>query len=485
MARRLQSPFQLNSRDGVVQVPSVVSEVAVSSHRSIHSGKPVSGSQGRDDGTPFEALLDTAAPEAPPKKAPKADKADKPERPALSRHANEADSEPRDPAASAQTEAAPEAAATTETTETQAGAEIEAVIATANAEIDTSQTVSTDEAAAIPAVTVEAAVPPPVTAPVAAVAIAIAAAPVATDAAANAETANAAPVGEVALPETVEAAPQTAPAETAAPEQLPAEARPQIAKASGEKPAEEKPADGKVKAQVTTEDDKPAPKPQLADTTEKKAAPAAEGPVKPETHDARPKPEFETPHAENLASQRDHTAIPAATDRSEVVALATAQAQAVHAAGPAATSNRNEQTAVTVPVAGLAVEIAAQARAGRNRFEIRLDPPELGRIDVRLDMDKDGNVTSRMMVERPDTLDLLRRDAHALERALNQAGLKTSDNALEFQLRDQGFANNDNNRQNPRETAQLIVPDEDAAVLEAKRGYGRLLGLGNGLDISV
>ena len=36
-----------------------------------------------------------------------------------------------------------------------------------------------------------------------------------------------------------------------------------------------------------------------------------------------------------------------------------------------------------------------------------------------------------------------------------------------------------------RDGTQVIIPDDDAAVLEAKRGYGRLLGLGNGLDIRV
>ena len=34
--------------------------------------------------------------------------------------------------------------------------------------------------------------------------------------------------------------------------------------------------------------------------------------------------------------------------------------------------------------------------------------------------------------------------------------------------------------------AQLIIPDDDPAPLEAMRqGYGRLLGLGGGLDIRV
>ena len=96
--------------------------------------------------------------------------------------------------------------------------------------------------------------------------------------------------------------------------------------------------------------------------------------------------------------------------------------------------------AAAVPLSGLAVEITAQAHAGNKHFEIRLDPPELGRIDVKLDVDRDGNVSTRLVVDRADTLDLLKRDASALERALQQSGLKTSDNALEFSLRQQGFA---------------------------------------------
>jgi len=94
--------------------------------------------------------------------------------------------------------------------------------------------------------------------------------------------------------------------------------------------------------------------------------------------------------------------------------------------------------AVPVPMSGVGVEIAAQALAGRNRFEIRLDPPELGRIDVRLDIDKDGKVTTRLTVDRVETLDMVRRDAPQLERALQQAGLKTADQPIEFSLRDQG-----------------------------------------------
>ena len=66
------------------------------------------------------------------------------------------------------------------------------------------------------------------------------------------------------------------------------------------------------------------------------------------------------------------------------------------------------------------------ARAGRTkRFEIRLDPPELGRIDVRLDVDQPARSRRACVVERAETLDLLRRDAPQLERALQHAGLNT------------------------------------------------------------
>jgi chemotaxis protein MotD len=138
-----------------------------------------------------------------------------------------------------------------------------------------------------------------------------------------------------------------------------------------------------------------------------------------------------------------------------------------------------------VPIAGLAVEIAARAQSGSNRFEIRLDPPDLGRIDVRLDIDRDGHVTSRLMVEKPETLDLLRRDAPELERALQQAGLKTGDSGLQFALRDQSFGQNQPGNSSPS-TAKLVVADPEMPPVETVPGvYSRALRLGTGIDIRV
>jgi flagellar hook-length control protein FliK len=198
-------------------------------------------------------------------------------------------------------------------------------------------------------------------------------------------------------------------------------------------------------------------------------------------------------HAEASGVEDKQTASPAAAghDASQkapsesfhALLLANDQASAATAAQPASATT-NDAMEPAVPIAGLAVEIAARAQAGQNRFEIRLDPPELGRIDVRLDIDSSGQVTSRLVVERADTLEHLRRDSAGLERALQDAGLKTGENGLQFSLRDQGFAGRDDNNQSSP-TAQLVVPDPDLAPVEmAANAYGRMMRT-SGVDIRV
>ena len=141
--------------------------------------------------------------------------------------------------------------------------------------------------------------------------------------------------------------------------------------------------------------------------------------------------------------------------------------------------------AAAVPIAGVAIEITSQVQSGKNHFEIRLDPPELGRIEVRLDVDRDGHTTARMIADRSDTLDLMRRDASGLERALQDAGLKTSDNGLQFSLRDQTMGRQQDNTP-AQSTAQIVVQDNTLPSNETtQRNYSRLAGLRGGIDIRV
>ena len=195
------------------------------------------------------------------------------------------------------------------------------------------------------------------------------------------------------------------------------------------------------------------------------------------------------PGAESGAGRQDHAASSTLAHNTADFAnqLQLGAAQAPSATVTASTPQLNAAAATTpqVPVQAIAAEITANVQIGRSRFEIRLDPPELGRIDVRLDVDRQGNVTSHLIVEKASTLDFLRRDAQQLERALQDAGLKTSDNSLQFSLRDQ---QQQSDRQAEREppAQRLLVADEETTAAEAAgRTYGRMIGLRGGLDIRV
>ena len=160
--------------------------------------------------------------------------------------------------------------------------------------------------------------------------------------------------------------------------------------------------------------------------------------------------------------------------------------QSAAAPTPAPQLTVTAATHAAVPLSGLAMEIAASAKSGKSRFEIRLDPADLGRIDVRIDVDRNGQVTSHLTVERPETLSMLRQDANQLQRALDNAGLSTGNSGLQFSLRDQSSqGQNDGGQSNPN-AHRLIVSEEDnipAAV--AGRSYGRMLGASGGVDIRI
>ncbi|MDA7948686.1 MAG: flagellar hook-length control protein FliK [Hyphomicrobiaceae bacterium] len=127
----------------------------------------------------------------------------------------------------------------------------------------------------------------------------------------------------------------------------------------------------------------------------------------------------------------------------ETYSISSPPTLTVSVQAPAASPGPAIPPAPHAPVGALAVHIAHQANNGAKRFDIRLDPPELGRIEVRLDVSREGQVMTHLVVERAETLDLLLRDAKQLERALQDAGLDTSDKGMKFSLKDQGFTGED------------------------------------------
>ncbi|MEI9996584.1 MAG: flagellar hook-length control protein FliK [Rhizomicrobium sp.] len=111
-------------------------------------------------------------------------------------------------------------------------------------------------------------------------------------------------------------------------------------------------------------------------------------------------------------------------------------------AGTAAATRVSAQLQISHPSAepdinALAFNIASKSDGGTKHFDIRLDPAELGRVDVRLTVDDAGKAQASLTVEKPQTLELLQKDQGHLERALKDAGLDLTQNGLSFSLKGQ------------------------------------------------
>jgi flagellar hook-length control protein FliK len=91
--------------------------------------------------------------------------------------------------------------------------------------------------------------------------------------------------------------------------------------------------------------------------------------------------------------------------------------------------------AASLPAHQVAVHIQRAVSAGQDRIRITLHPAELGQIDVKLSVSNDGAVKAIVSIERPETFELLARDARGLEKALQDAGLKTDSGSLNFNLK--------------------------------------------------
>ena len=101
-----------------------------------------------------------------------------------------------------------------------------------------------------------------------------------------------------------------------------------------------------------------------------------------------------------------------------------------------------------VNLSQVAYELVRNVQQGVNHFQIKLDPADLGKVDVKLSIDSTGTVNAHLTVERSDTLDLLKRDQSQLGQALTQSGLDSSKTNLQFSLSQNPFTRQDNGSAN-------------------------------------
>jgi flagellar hook-length control protein FliK len=118
---------------------------------------------------------------------------------------------------------------------------------------------------------------------------------------------------------------------------------------------------------------------------------------------------------------------------------APTQTAALQGAAPTEHVASAHAMARALPAANqVAQEIIRRFDGESTQFDLRLDPPELGRIDVRLEVSRDHRVTAIVAADNPQALAELVRHARELEQMLQSAGLQLSDKGLSFDLRQGG-----------------------------------------------
>ena len=159
-----------------------------------------------------------------------------------------------------------------------------------------------------------------------------------------------------------------------------------------------------------------------------------------------------TAHVRRASAGNSATASSTAAPRAADVASAGSGAGSAAAAAPAASMSQSAsltstpissllktaQTQAPQVIKQVTVEIAGGVKKGDTDIKIQLRPDQLGKVNVQLEIAKDGAVKALVLVDKAETLELLQRDSRGLERSLQDAGLKTGNGSLTFALNDQG-----------------------------------------------
>ncbi len=293
-----------------------------------------------------------------------------------------------------------------------------------------------------------------------------------------------------------------------APEQAAVPANAQSAASAQAAPAQEaKPASPEAAAPETAGTDKTVSFGEVsaaASTTGRERASDAENrPQAANAETAQPKADTagsaqfarSAPAAEQAAAQPASQPAIQSASQSAVLpeGFQPVQAQPLHsqAGSPSALPHGSDVVRVASPQQlpeAVGVAISRHVGAEATEFTLRLDPAELGRIEVKMELGKDGQAVVSIQADNASTFDLLRRDSTALERALAEAGLKLDSGGLNFSLRQQDgqnqqqFANEGNQRQSTgrMQEAGLAALEQDNTPRPSRRSSAAGL-----LDLSI
>ncbi len=125
------------------------------------------------------------------------------------------------------------------------------------------------------------------------------------------------------------------------------------------------------------------------------------------------------------------------------------------------------------------VNITKSAVKGIDTIDIQLKPEELGKIQIKMHIAKDGRLQAEIISARAETLDILQKDVSGLAKAFNDAGYDTDSRSFNFSFQEESQA-----REQQKDESGLLRFIGDTLEQEAEAlagndnlGYDPLKGL--------
>lgn len=132
------------------------------------------------------------------------------------------------------------------------------------------------------------------------------------------------------------------------------------------------------------------------------------------------------------------------------------------------------------------VNITKSAVQGIDKIQIQLKPEDLGNIEVKLQIGKDGKLQAHIISSRPETMEALQKEMGNLEKAFNDAGFQTDEGSLSFSFREDSHANQNQERDSGlRNFIGDIFEKEANQELVSGETYNADYSSINGLNIRV
>lgn len=96
------------------------------------------------------------------------------------------------------------------------------------------------------------------------------------------------------------------------------------------------------------------------------------------------------------------------------------------------------------------VNITKSAIKGVDKIDISLKPEDLGHIEVKMQISKDGKLQAHIISSRPETMEMLQKEMQSLERAFADAGFEMDEGGLTFSFNDRDQASQNEKEESTR-----------------------------------